>query len=322
MRVLENYINGAWTRSSGTTQLDVKNPATGGRLARGAALDGGGRRSRRSHAAQAAFPAWSATPPVQRARYLFKLQARSWMQHHDELAAICTSEHGKTLDESRNDFGRGIENVEHARGHPGADDGAEPRPTWPRASTARPSASRWACSRRSRRSTSRRWCRSGFLPYAIATGNTFVLKPSEQVPLSQERIFELIRRDRPAARRREHGQRRQGRGERVLRPPAHPGRLVRRLERQSREHVYRAAADDRQARAGARRRQELHRHHARRRDGQGHRQRRRLGLRLRRASAASRRASSSASARRTSACARASSPRPRPWCSATALGRA
>src|SRR5262249_38819423 len=142
-------------------------------------------------AAQAAFPAWSATPPVQRARYLFKLK-EVFEAHKDEIAAICSSEHGKTLAESRNDFGRGIEDVEHAAGIPtlmmgqslsdvasGIDSRTVRQPMGVFAAITPfnfpPMVPLW------------------FLPYAIATGNTFVLKPSEQVPLTQARIFDLIR---------------------------------------------------------------------------------------------------------------------------------
>jgi len=188
-RVLENYINGAWVKSSGTTLLDVKNPANGEILAQvplstAADLDAA------VQAAEAAFPAWSATPPVQRARYLFKLK-NLFEEHKEEIAQICTSEHGKTLAESRNDFGRGIENVEHAAGIPslmmgqslsdvasGIDCDTVRQPLGVFAAITPfnfpPMVPLW------------------FLPYAIATGNTFVLKHSEQVPLTQQRIFELI----------------------------------------------------------------------------------------------------------------------------------
>ncbi len=189
MRVLQNYINGAWTNSSGTTLLDVKNPATGETLAQ-VPLSTTDDVDQAVKAAQAAFPAWSATPPVQRARYLFKLK-QIFDEHKEEVAAICTSEHGKTLSESRNDFGRGIENVEHAAGIPtlmmgqslndvasGIDCQTIRQPMGVFAAITPfnfpPMVPLW------------------FLPYAIATGNTFVLKPSEQVPLSQERIFQLI----------------------------------------------------------------------------------------------------------------------------------
>jgi malonate-semialdehyde dehydrogenase (acetylating)/methylmalonate-semialdehyde dehydrogenase len=189
MRVLENYINGAWTKSSGTTLLDVKNPATGATQAQ-VPLSPADDVDAAVKAAQAAFPAWAATPPVARARFLFKLKAL-FDQHKEEVAAICTSEHGKTLAESRNDFGRGIENVEHAAGIPtllmgqSLDDVAsgidcqtirQPMGVFAAITPFNfpPMVPLW------------------FLPYAIAAGNTFVLKPSEQVPLSQQKIFELI----------------------------------------------------------------------------------------------------------------------------------
>ncbi|WP_437776413.1 CoA-acylating methylmalonate-semialdehyde dehydrogenase [Sorangium sp. So ce1097] len=189
MRVLENFIGGAWSRASGKTHLEVKNPATGEALAE-VPLSTAADVDAAVKAAQAAFPGWSATPPVQRARYLFKLR-EIFDAHRDEIAAICTSEHGKTLSEARNDFGRGIENVEHAAGIPALlmGQGLEDVASGIDCHTIRqplgvfaaitpfnfpPMVPLW------------------FLPYAIATGNTFVLKPSEQAPLSQQRIFELI----------------------------------------------------------------------------------------------------------------------------------
>ncbi|MDC0748704.1 CoA-acylating methylmalonate-semialdehyde dehydrogenase [Polyangium mundeleinium] len=189
MRVLENFINGAWVASTGTTLLDVKNPATGELLAK-VPLSTSADVDAAVQAAKAAFPAWRAVPPVQRARYLFKLKSL-FEQHREEIAGICTSEHGKTFSESYNDFGRGIENVEHACGIPsllmgqnledvasGIDTRVLRQPLGVFAAITPfnfpPMVPLW------------------FLPYAIATGNTFVLKPSEQVPLSQRRIFELI----------------------------------------------------------------------------------------------------------------------------------
>jgi malonate-semialdehyde dehydrogenase (acetylating)/methylmalonate-semialdehyde dehydrogenase len=187
--VLPNFIDGAWVPSTGTTRLDVRNPATNALLAQ-VPLSTASDVDRAVQAAQKAFPAWRETPPVQRARYLFKFRALL-DKHADEIARICTSEHGKTFAESRNDIGRGIENVEHACGTPsllmgqtledvahGIDCEAVRQPMGVFAAIAPfnfpPMVPLW------------------FLPYAIATGNTFILKPSEQVPLSQKRIFELL----------------------------------------------------------------------------------------------------------------------------------
>ena len=189
MRVLENFINGAWVPSSASSQLDVRNPATGEVMAR-VPLSTSEDVAAAVKAAKAAFPAWRSTPPVVRARYLFKLKALL-EQHREEIATLCTREHGKTLSESRNDLGRGIENVEHACGIPslmmgqnledvatGIDSSVVRQPLGVFAAVTPfnfpPMVPLW------------------FLPYAIATGNTFVLKPSEQVPLTQRRIFELL----------------------------------------------------------------------------------------------------------------------------------
>ena len=179
--VLQNYINGNWVASTGTTLLDVKNPATGAVLAQ-VPMGTAGDVANAAAAAQTACPAWRATPPVQRARFLFKFKTLL-DKHADEIAKICTSEHGKTFAESRNDIGRGIENVEHACGTPalmlgsnledvasGIDCAAVRQPLGVFGVIAPfnfpPMVPLW------------------FLPYAIATGNTVILKPSEQVPLS------------------------------------------------------------------------------------------------------------------------------------------
>ncbi|HYO57573.1 aldehyde dehydrogenase family protein, partial [Archangium sp.] len=90
----------------------MRNPATGEVMAR-VPLSTPEDVATAVKAARAAFPAWRSTPPVVRARYLFKFKALL-EQHKEEIATLCTREHGKTLAESRNDLGRGIENVEHA----------------------------------------------------------------------------------------------------------------------------------------------------------------------------------------------------------------
>lgn len=189
MRTLENFVNGAWVPSVSTAVQEVRNPATGEVLAK-VPLSTARDVDEAVKAARAAFPAWRATPAVQRARYLFKLKALLEAQR-EELSAICTREHGKTLLESRNDLGRGIENVEHACGIPtlmmgqaledvaaGIDCAAVRQPLGVFAAVTPfnfpPMVPLW------------------FLPYAIATGNTFILKPSEQVPLTQRRVFELL----------------------------------------------------------------------------------------------------------------------------------
>src|SRR5262249_35316200 len=68
-------------------------------------------------AAKQAFPSWAATPPVRRARVMFKFKALL-AQHTDELARLLTSEHGKVLDDARGSVTRGMEVVEFAAGIP------------------------------------------------------------------------------------------------------------------------------------------------------------------------------------------------------------
>ncbi len=274
--VLRDFVGGEWVESRATDHVDVFNPATGAVIARtplGTRADVDAAVA----AAKAAFPAWRATPVGERSRAMFAFKNRL-EEHFDELARIVTTEHGKTLDESRGSVRRGIEAVEVACGMPsmmmgyglediarGIDCDVHRQPMGVFAAIAPfnfPSmVPLW------------------FLPFAIATGNTFVVKPSEQVPLSQKRIFELLDELRPA-RRREHRQRRRGRRERPLRAPRHRGRLVRRLDARREARLPDGGARG-QARAGARRREELHRRDGRRRPGQVDRHRLGVLLRLR-----------------------------------------
>jgi malonate-semialdehyde dehydrogenase (acetylating)/methylmalonate-semialdehyde dehydrogenase len=141
-------------------------------------------------AATRAFPEWSETPPVVRARAMFAFRERL-EAHAEELARIVTTEHGKTLAESRGSVRRGIECVEVACGAPshlmgyglenvaaGIDCTVMRQPIGVCAAIAPfnfpAMVPLW------------------FLPFAVVSGNTFVLKPSEQVPLSMRRIFELL----------------------------------------------------------------------------------------------------------------------------------
>jgi malonate-semialdehyde dehydrogenase (acetylating) / methylmalonate-semialdehyde dehydrogenase len=190
---LKNFVDGAWVDSTGEGTVEVKNPATGKTLAK-TPLSTSADVDRAVKAAQQAFPAWRATPAVVRARALFKLKALL-DEHKEEIGRICTMEHGKTLAEAVNDIGRGIENVEHACGIPtlmmgqslelNPADGAAgiDCATW-----RQPMGVFAAITPFNFPPMVPLW----FLPYAVGTGNTFVLKPSEQVPLSQMKIFELI----------------------------------------------------------------------------------------------------------------------------------
>ncbi len=187
--VLRNYIGGRWVPSRSTDSLDVRNPATGERLAKtplstaedvGAAVE----------AAAEAFPAWFETPAVVRARYLFTFKMLL-EDHFEELSRLVTTEHGKTLAESRGSVRRGIECVEVACGTPSlmVGYGLETVATGIDCQVVRqPLGVCAAITPFNFPAMVPLW----FLPFAIATGNTFVIKPSEQVPLSQQRLFQLL----------------------------------------------------------------------------------------------------------------------------------
>jgi malonate-semialdehyde dehydrogenase (acetylating)/methylmalonate-semialdehyde dehydrogenase len=186
---LRNYIGGRWVPSLATEALDVHNPARGEVIARtplSTAADLGSAAA----AAKKAFPGWRDTPAVKRAQSLFKFRALL-EEHFEELARIVTTEHGKTLDESRGSVRRGIECVEVACGSPslmmgygleniasGIDCNVIRQPVGVCAAIAPfnfpAMVPLW------------------FLPFAVGTGNTIIVKPSEQVPLSMKRMFELL----------------------------------------------------------------------------------------------------------------------------------
>jgi len=184
-----DHINGVWRRPSSEPATDVLNPATGQVIAQspaGSAEDV----AVAVEAAAAAFPDWSATPPGERIQYLFRLKQRL-EDHFEEIARITTVENGKTLTESRGELRRGIENVETACGIPtlmqgynlediarGIDELMFRQPLGVVA----------AITPFNFPSMIPLW----FLPYAIACGNTFILKPSERVPFSINRIMQLI----------------------------------------------------------------------------------------------------------------------------------
>lgn len=186
---LMNYRGGGWNRSHAGEYLDVLNPATTEKLAAvplstpedvGAAVQ----------AAAAAYPAWRRTPPEDRIQYLFKLK-QLLEDHLEELARLCTMENGKTLAESRAELRRAIENVEVACGIPTMMQGYnledvaagidEVMIRQPLGVTAAVTPFNFPA-----------MIPFWFLPYAIACGNTFILKPSEKVPLTAQRVFELV----------------------------------------------------------------------------------------------------------------------------------
>ena len=116
INTITHYINGQHIDTQSGRYADVYNPALGepvARVALGTAEDVNSAVA----AASAAFPAWSATPPLTRARVLFKY-LQLCQQHTDEFAALITREHGKTFADAQGEVARGIEMVEFAVGIP------------------------------------------------------------------------------------------------------------------------------------------------------------------------------------------------------------
>ena len=133
-------------------------------------------------AAAAAFPAWRRTPPGERVQYLFKLK-NLLEEHIDELSRLITLENGKTFAEAKAELRRGIENVEVACGIPMMMQGYNLEDVTPgvdEMQIRQPLGVVAAITPFNFPAMIAYW----FLPYAIACGNTFILKPSERVPLT------------------------------------------------------------------------------------------------------------------------------------------
>lgn len=184
---LKNYIGGEWVESRGDI-VDVVNPATQKVIAK-VPVSTRDEIDAAVEAAKEAFPLWRETTPLTRVRCLFRMK-EIMEERFEELSRIQTMEHGKTIDESRGETRRGIENVEVATGIPslmqgylsediavGMDEFAYRQPlgvfgiigpfNFPFMVPL--------------------W----FAPYAVATGNCIIIKPSSEDPISQVKIAEI-----------------------------------------------------------------------------------------------------------------------------------
>ena len=191
VRKLRNYANGQWTEPAGCDWLDVENPSNGEIVAR-VPLSRPGDLNTAVAAAQAAFPGWSTTPVDKRVAPLFSLAAMI-RDNRETLARLITEENGKSLPDARAEIDRTLENVETACGMPvlqqgdklvgaapGIDGEVMRLPIGVFAMIAPfnfPAMVPF-------------W----FIPYALATGNTFVLKPSELVPCTMQTLTEFMDR--------------------------------------------------------------------------------------------------------------------------------
>jgi malonate-semialdehyde dehydrogenase (acetylating) / methylmalonate-semialdehyde dehydrogenase len=189
-RLLDNYVAGRWTPAQAATgALDVTNPATGETLAR-VPLSGAADLDAAVQAARQALPEWRAISTIGRARKLFELRERL-LARSAELAGSVTAEMGKTIADAQAEVARMIEMVEAACAVPTTMQGRilEDVSRNIDAETVRqPVGVCAAIVPFNFPAMVPFW----FLPFAIACGNTFVLKPSEQVPLTQQIAFEEL----------------------------------------------------------------------------------------------------------------------------------
>src|ERR687894_2488653 len=188
-RLLDNYVAGRWTPATGDDALDVTNPATGETIAR-VPLSAADDLDAAVQAARAALPEWRAVAVIARARKLFALR-EGLDARREELARSVTTEMGKTLVDARAEVARMIEMVEAATAIPTTMQGR-----------ALEDVSRGIDAETIRQPVG--VCAAivpfnfpamvpfWFLPFAIGCGNTFVLKPSEQVPMTQQIAFEVL----------------------------------------------------------------------------------------------------------------------------------
>jgi malonate-semialdehyde dehydrogenase (acetylating) / methylmalonate-semialdehyde dehydrogenase len=186
VRRIPHWIGGGRTTGKSSRFTDVFNPATG-EVSRQVVL---GMRDDVA-AAKAAYPAWSATVPLKRARILFKFK-ELLDRHHDQLAELITSEHGKVFSDAKGEVIRGIEVVEFACGVPHllktefTDDIGGGIDNW---NMRQPLGVVAGITPFNFPVMVPMW----MFPVAIACGNTFVLKPSERDPSASIRIAELLK---------------------------------------------------------------------------------------------------------------------------------
>jgi malonate-semialdehyde dehydrogenase (acetylating)/methylmalonate-semialdehyde dehydrogenase len=189
VRQLRNYVGGRWAEASADKYTPVINPATCETLANcpestAADVD------KAVRAAQEGFVEWRSTPILSRAQYMYRYKALL-EERFEDLAKLVVEEIGKTRDEARGEVRRGIESVDYAASVPslmrgykvedissGIDETAERQPLGVFAAITPFNFPMMVPL----------W----FLPTALVCGNTYVLKPSPQTPLSAELLFELL----------------------------------------------------------------------------------------------------------------------------------
>lgn len=188
-RIIQNYVNGSWVDASPSNSIPVHDPATCQLLAHcpdstAADVDVAVR------AARDAFDEWRSTPVLVRAQFMhhFKVMVE---ERFEDISQIVVREHGKTMDEARGEARRGVESIDFAMSVPVLmrSDGLEDISSGIDETTVRQPAGVFAAiTPFNFPFMVPLW----FLPTAITCGNTFILKPSPQTPLSTELLFELL----------------------------------------------------------------------------------------------------------------------------------
>lgn len=183
------FVGGEWQRLTNLSVSPVFNPSTGDVIAE-TPMCGAAQVNAAVEAAAAAFPGWWETPPFERARLLFRFKSLL-EENFDELVGCNTREHGKTIAESRGDVKRGLEMVEFACGVPSLLMGESLENVakgidcetlrQPLGVCAGITPFNFPC-----------MVPLWMYPVALACGNTFVLKPSEKVPLTALKVVELL----------------------------------------------------------------------------------------------------------------------------------
>src|SRR5882672_4772308 len=184
-----HYIDGQWVESNAREWSEIVNPATGESLGK-VPISDAAEVTKAIDAAAAAYPEWRRTPPEDRIQPLFKLK-NLLEDHLDDVSRLITQENGKTFTEAKAEMRRAIENVEVACGIPtmmqgynledvarGIDEMMIRQPLGVGAAIVPFNFPGMIAF----------W----FLPHAIATANTFVIKPSERVPLTLKGVYEVV----------------------------------------------------------------------------------------------------------------------------------
>jgi malonate-semialdehyde dehydrogenase (acetylating)/methylmalonate-semialdehyde dehydrogenase len=184
-----NYINGEWIKPDVADYFDVLNPATGGVIAR-TPLCGKEVVDAAAKAAADAFLAWRQTPVQDRVQYLFKLRGLL-RENGDEIARLITNECGKTFEEAKAEMVRAYENVEVACGMPMLMKGELVEDIAPGIDELMIRQPLGVCA------TIAPFNFPGmipfwYMPYALAAGNTYLIKPSEKVPMTMQFVMQLI----------------------------------------------------------------------------------------------------------------------------------